>query len=673
MGEREDAIGKIVGGVMGSMFGTGWLAMAIFVWQVPWFWWATFNESGWWALLALLLTFIGVVPLLVSIGITLDGIKKLGQSAIPDQFRDEAWLHESVHSTSSVISSRESSREVVEVHSSTSAAATASINGLHAQLYNNQELSGVRGIIDEATLGALGLDRHLLGLSEGVKGEAARTMQQALLDKGLSFNSGADGHFGQATKKALKQFQEESGISLGAVVERTDSTIDFDWVGGAPHEGMNDDNFSIRWTGFLKPEHSGTYSIHTVTDDGVRLWVGGELLIDDWNQHPAQENTAIIELEAEEFYSLKMEYFEGGGLAMARLLWTPPYANKNIIPNWALYTSQSGVEGGDVASEGEIGDEAEADVEALAQAVEEISTDPDFDGEVTNLRVLAEEEMESRIGKLPASIQDRVRAKFTAKMDKIEVAVRNRIPEAEITAGSVAKGAAAVGAAALAAGVISRGAKGWVEESGFSKRAEVIFEDGEVDLDEVEAQVSELIEGMDVGEPDFGEEPEAESSDGEPDEGTDEKHEVDADEPTSEDETPTDDETSTDSEVMAPPMSDSMIDSREAEFVRLAGEVKTAVTSSKRQNIVDGEMAGEWPVTVVIDEIHRTMAVGLDDEYKDGKTIEGTIEGSDVSVSILASSLKHLDLDDLESGMTFSANCTVREYRPVLKRFELLG
>ena len=177
MGEREDAIRKIVGGVFGSLFGVGWLSQAIFAWKVPWFWWAAFNESGWWVLLALLLTFIGVAPLLVSIGFILDGIKKLGQSAIPEQLRDEAWRFEEVHSSGSESPSTANVVDVVGVTSS--AAAKASINGLHAELYNDKELSGVQGMIDEATLVALGLKRSLLGLSNGAKGESARTIQQA--------------------------------------------------------------------------------------------------------------------------------------------------------------------------------------------------------------------------------------------------------------------------------------------------------------------------------------------------------------------------------------------------------------------------------------------------------------------------------------------------------------
>ena len=112
---------------------------------------------------------------------------------------------------------------------------------------------------------------------------------------------------------------------------------------------------------------------------------------------------------------------------------------------------------------------------------------------------------------------------------------------------------------------------------------------------------------------------------------------------------------------------------RKNEFIRLAGEVNDANTSSKRMKLISEEMTGEWPVSLVINRIGRTMGIGLEEEYKNGKTIEGKIEGTNLDVSIIASAIKHSNLDELEPGMTISANCVIKEYRAVLKRFELFG
>ncbi len=288
-------------------------------------------------------------------------------------------------------------------------------------------------------------------------------------------------------------------------------------------------------------------------------------------------------------------------------------------------------------SESEVSKEQE--IVALAEAVEELSIDPNFDGEISNLRLLAEEEMEGQIKNLPAPIQNKIRAGFASKMDAVEEKARSKIPDAAKVAAGVGVAAGAVGAAAGLAAV-----------AGVSERAEVIMEDGEVDLDEIQNQVRDLVEGMDIGEPEFDDEIEASEEISEP-EGVVEDAPVE--------ETPQ-------------PVIEPMSDERGSEFILLAQQVRDALTSTERTKIVSQDMTGEWPISVVINRVSRTMGIGLTDEYKNGKTLEGVIDGTDIAVSVFASD-KTPNLDDLEAGMTISTNCVVKEYRAVLKRFELLG
>ncbi|HIO25246.1 MAG TPA: hypothetical protein EYN17_04940 [Candidatus Poseidoniales archaeon] len=286
----------------------------------------------------------------------------------------------------------------------------------------------------------------------------------------------------------------------------------------------------------------------------------------------------------------------------------------------------------------------EDEIEALAEAVEEISADPDFGGEISNLRMLAEQEMEGQIKNLPAPIQNKIRAAFATKMDAVEEKARSKIPDA-------AKVAAGVG---VAAGVVGAAA-GLATIAGVSQRAEVIMEDGEVNLDEIQDQVRDLVEGMDIGEPEFDDDVEEMES-------TEDIVE-EVSEPVEE----------APPEEVPEPVIEPMSDERGSEFILLAQQVRDSLTSTQRRKIVSEDLTGEWPVSVVINRVRRTTGIGLTDEYKNGKTIEGKIEGTDIDVSIIASALKHSDLDELEEGMIISANCVVKEYRAVLKRLELLG
>jgi hypothetical protein len=118
---------------------------------------------------------------------------------------------------------------------------------------------------------------------------------------------------------------------------RTDSTVNFNWGSGAPVTGMGADTFTVRWNGDVQAQFTETYTFHTVTDDGVRLWVNGQLIIDKWVNQSAKEWTGTISLSAGQRYAIRMDYYENGGSAVAQLLWSSPSRTKQVIPSTQLY------------------------------------------------------------------------------------------------------------------------------------------------------------------------------------------------------------------------------------------------------------------------------------------------------------------------------------------------
>jgi len=74
-----------------------------------------------------------------------------------------------------------------------------------------------------------------------------------------------------------------------------------------------------------------------VTDDGVRIWVNNKLIIDKWVNQSATEWTGTITLTARQRYSIRMDYYENGGNAVAQLLWSSPSQTKQVIPRTQLY------------------------------------------------------------------------------------------------------------------------------------------------------------------------------------------------------------------------------------------------------------------------------------------------------------------------------------------------
>jgi len=129
-----------------------------------------------------------------------------------------------------------------------------------------------------------------------------------------------------------------SGTTLTTkVLTRVDPNVDFQWGTAAPAAGVPSDNFSVRWTGQVSPRYSGSTTFFTSSDDGVRLWVNGQQLINNWTAHGTTENSGSITLTAGQKYDIKLEYYEGTGGATARLLWSSSCEPKAAIPSSQLY------------------------------------------------------------------------------------------------------------------------------------------------------------------------------------------------------------------------------------------------------------------------------------------------------------------------------------------------
>ena len=92
---------------------------------------------------------------------------------------------------------------------------------------------------------------------------------------------------------------------------------------------VNDD-FQVRWTGEVNAPISGQYNFRTHSDDGVRLFVNGSLIIDSWFDYPPTSNTGLIELN-EGQHTIVLEYYENGGGAMCDLFWTVPGQEESFV------------------------------------------------------------------------------------------------------------------------------------------------------------------------------------------------------------------------------------------------------------------------------------------------------------------------------------------------------
>jgi hypothetical protein len=130
----------------------------------------------------------------------------------------------------------------------------------------------------------------------------------------------------------------------GLVGTRVDASVHFDWMYGAPYAALSPDLFSVRWTGKVAARFSEAYTFFTRSDDGVRLWVDGKLVVNNWTDHAETENFGTVTLTAGKPVDLVMEFYEIGGRALSTLSWSSRSQPKQVVPTTQLFPESAAAE-----------------------------------------------------------------------------------------------------------------------------------------------------------------------------------------------------------------------------------------------------------------------------------------------------------------------------------------
>jgi hypothetical protein len=133
---------------------------------------------------------------------------------------------------------------------------------------------------------------------------------------------------------------------------RIDSALNFYWPGYITDAGK--DYVSVRWTGYVQPAFNESYTFVTQVNDGVKLWVGGELLVDEFEATVADASstgyssfngTTSMELVAGRLYDIQIEYRENVGRAELRLLWQSNSQPQALVAPQRLFHASTPIYG----------------------------------------------------------------------------------------------------------------------------------------------------------------------------------------------------------------------------------------------------------------------------------------------------------------------------------------
>jgi hypothetical protein len=124
---------------------------------------------------------------------------------------------------------------------------------------------------------------------------------------------------------------------VGSPLVRTDAFVNFNWNTSSPDPSIPSVNYTVRWVGMVQPIFNETYTFYTTTDDGVRLWVNGQLIVDHWVPQSPTTWSGSITLQAHQLYAVEMDFFQASGGAVAQLSWSSPSTAQTTIPQTQLY------------------------------------------------------------------------------------------------------------------------------------------------------------------------------------------------------------------------------------------------------------------------------------------------------------------------------------------------
>jgi hypothetical protein len=177
----------------------------------------------------------------------------------------------------------------------------------------------------------------IINVGPGSDGQIPLLQQERLIDLGKWLEINGEAIYGS-------EVWDKPGEEREVKLEKIDPDIAFNWVRNTPGKPIKEDEFQAKWRGFIKPHFSEEYTFEALVDDGMKVWIDGDLVINKWSGQNSNADGDVMGnvsfnvtrgskvLEAGHLYSIKVEFFEKSQNARAELFWESYSQQKETIP-----------------------------------------------------------------------------------------------------------------------------------------------------------------------------------------------------------------------------------------------------------------------------------------------------------------------------------------------------
>lgn len=185
----------------------------------------------------------------------------------------------------------------------------------------------------------------IINVGPKADGQIPLLQQERLLQLGQWLEVNGEAIYGCTT---WKKRSEQKDVAL----ERIEPAVDFAWKRNTPGKPIAEDHFTATWAGFFGPEYSEAYRFEAEADDGMRLWIDNQLVLDQWEKAEvtSEGNTnadttratlsGVVALRAGKKYPIRVEYFEKTHGAAIKLLFSSDSQARQVIPTAQLFTDE---------------------------------------------------------------------------------------------------------------------------------------------------------------------------------------------------------------------------------------------------------------------------------------------------------------------------------------------